>query len=117
MRNKKKNAGAYLALGISSVALFGLTGCPDVKYYYDIPKNQSDCPPGTDYRSGGTSVRDRSGGTSVRDRNNDEVTAFCEATTCPGGVTPTGDPVMEWHLDDHRMVVAKKICPASPPPP
>jgi hypothetical protein len=116
MRNKK-NASAYLALGISTIALIGLTGCPDVKYNYDIPESQADCPTGTEYRSGGTSVRDRSGGTSVRDRNNDEVMDYCEATTCPGGVTPTGEPVMEWHLADHGMVTAKRVCPATPPPP
>jgi len=95
--------------------LTGLSGCAhDVEYKYDIPASDADCPTDTIYRSGGANVRDRSGGANVRDRKGGDVNAYCEALLCPDGETPgEGDPIIIWHLDDHKQVVARKTCPAT----
>lgn len=94
--------------------LASMSGCAyDIEYKYDIPEDSSDCPGDTDFRSGGSSIRDRSGGSSIRDRNGGEVTAYCEAQLCPGGVSGTGEPIVVWHLDENRAVVARKTCPAT----
>ena len=100
---------------IALAAVAGLaSGCAyDIEYKYDIPDEPSDCPADTEYRSGGASVRERSGGANVRERNGGDVNAYCEAVLCPGGETPgEGEPIIVWHLDEHRMIVARKTCPA-----
>ena len=109
------NVFAGLRATLIAAFLTSASGCAyDVEYKYDIPENANDCPSGTIYRSGGANVRDRSGGANVRDRNGGDVNAFCEAQLCPGGATPgPGDPIIIWHLDDHKQVVVRKTCPAT----
>jgi hypothetical protein len=107
---------AGLRATLLAAFLTSASGCAayDVEYTYDVPESDADCPSGTAYRSGGTNVRDRSGGTNIRDRQGGDVSDYCEAMVCPGGETPgDSDPIIVWHLDDHKQIVARKTCPAT----
>lgn len=88
-----------------------LAGCADVKYAYNIPESQTDCPSDTIYRSGGTGIKDRDAGTGIKDRNGQDVTSYCEVQVCPGGEIPAGDPGMVWHQEDHKKVLGIGVCP------
>jgi hypothetical protein len=93
---------------IAIVLAFSITGCEkDVERRYDIPKSQTDCPTGTDFRSGGGGVIDRSGGGGVIDRDNNPVNEYCEPK-CPTGESHVGDPDMIW--SDQNKITANRPC-------
>ena len=92
---------------IAIVLAFSVTGCKDVERRYDIPESQSDCPTGTDFRSGGGGVIDRSGGGGVIDRDNNPVEEYCEPQ-CPPGESHVGDPDMIW--SDQNKITAIRPC-------
>lgn len=109
-----KDIYSHLRTMLIAAFLTSVSGCADIVYKYNIPDDASDCPTDTIYRSGGANIRDRSGGANIRERNGGTVNAYCEAILCPGGETPGGDePVIVWHLDDHKKIVARKTCPAT----
>ena len=93
----------------SMTALVMLTGCKDIKYKYDIPKAASDCPQGSEFRSGGAGVVDRNGGAGVVDRNGDTVTAYCDNNPCIPPEVAIGDPVIDWDPDGDK-VSATQVC-------
>lgn len=113
MHNKKRTFCVTGKIVLLPFLLLGLSACSDVRYDYNIPKSQTDCPSGMTFRSGGTTIVDRSGGTRIVDRNGQEVGSYCEEAECPGGNWSTEPPEMDWHLDKGKHVVANRVCLAT----
>ena len=113
MNNKKTKFATITTISTLLGVCLGMGGCMDVEYKYDVPKSQTDCPSGMNYRSGGSNIKDRSGGSNIKDRSGNTVDAYCEENPCPSGVWE-GDPVMDWHLTKGKFVVANRVCVASP---
>ena len=121
MNDIRCDLGSLPAITMTAVMLAMLSGCYQVEYEYDVPESASDCPPGMEHRSGGSAIVDRSGGSGIVDREDADVTDFCYQPTCPGGNYDNTVPAeIDWHLNDHKQVVATRTClalPLAPPGP
>lgn len=107
MKNKQaKHAG----FAILPVLVLGVSACSDIRYEYDIPESQQECPAGMTFRSGGSVIKDRSGGSVIKDRDAQPVRSYCEEADCPGGNWSQEAPLMDWHLDKGDYVVANRTC-------
>ena len=90
-----------------------LAGCHDVEYNYNIPEGDADCPSGMTYRSSGTGIVDRSSGSGIVDRDGDPVGKYCYVDNCAGTWDDSVAASIDWHQEDHEVVVAKRRCLAS----
>lgn len=90
--------------------LLGMSACKDIRYEYNVPEANEDCPSGMNFRSGGSRIVDRSGGSRIVDRNGNEIGSYCEEAECPGGVWSTEPPIIDWHVDKGEYVVANRVC-------
>jgi hypothetical protein len=102
-----------ILLILLAIALYLLWECKndyrDVEFKYDIPASQTDCPGGSEFRSGGGGVVDRSGGGGVVDRQGNSVTDYCDPEPCAPGEVEQGTPVIV--LDQSGDVVsATRVC-------
>jgi hypothetical protein len=113
MHNKKRKFCATGNMILLPCLLLGMSACTDVKYDYNVPESQSDCPSGMNFRSGGSRIVDRDGGSRIKDRNGQEVSSYCEEAECPGDNWSTEPPEIDWHLDEHGYVVANRVCLAT----
>lgn len=113
MQNRKTNFRAAATVVLLPLLLLGMSACTDVKYDYNVPESQSDCPGDMTFRSGGSTIVDRSGGSRIVDRDGNEVGSYCEEAECPGDNWSTEAPEMDWHLDEHGYVVANRVCLAT----
>lgn len=103
-------------LSVAATAVLA-TACHDVEYDYNIPENDADCPDGMTYRSSGSGIVDRSSGAGIVDRNDDSVTSYCYVDNCSGSYDDSVAATIEWHKDDHEVVVANRRCLAETEPP
>ena len=113
MNNNRKLSLVLTASAISILA-FGLSGCADIEYKYDIPDGPAQCEGSMIYRDGGSNIVDRDNGANIRDRDGNEVDAYCEEADCPGGNWSADPPVIDWHLTKGKYVVANRKCLAVP---
>lgn len=113
MHNRKRGLCATGNVILLPFLFLWISACTDVKYDYNVPESQADCPSGMNFRSGGSTIVDRSGGSRIVDRNGEEVGSYCEEADCPGGNWSSEPPEMDWHLDQHGYVVANRVCLAS----
>ena len=104
---------AILLLILLAIALYLLWECKndvrDVEFNYDVPQTQSDCPAGSEIRSGGAGVVDRSGGAGVVDRNGSTVDDYCDPDPCVLDETPIDPPVMIFDQNGD-VVSATRVC-------
>lgn len=112
--NNNKRLGLVILMPLISILTFGLSGCADIEYKYNVPENQTDCSGGMIFRDGGAGIVDRDGGANIRDRDGDEVKKFCEEADCPGGNWSTDPPIIDWHLTKGENVIANRRCLALP---
>ena len=112
--NKNRAKGVTLALAYFLTMAFGISGCADIEYNYDVPESQTDCPSGMIYRDSGPNIVDRDGGANIRDRDGNDVNAYCEEADCPGGNWSLDPPIIDWHLNKGKHVVANRKCLALP---
>lgn len=112
--NNNKTLGLIRNAPLAFLLIFGISGCADIEYKYNVPEEAGDCPSGMIYRDGGSSIVDRDGGASIRDRDGNDVTQYCEEADCPGGNWSTDPPVIDWHLNKGDKVIANRKCLAVP---
>ena len=104
------SSGSRLRAFFAAAVIVITAGCHDVEYDYNVPEDASDCPSGMDFRSSGAGIVDRSSGAGIVDRNDDAVHAYCYVDNCSGTWDDSVNAAIEWHQDDHEVVVAVRRC-------